>query len=57
METTPTNQGEKTTPEIMNILYYSSYETNRDEGCTHEQLLRIGIGNESMRIKYESERN
>jgi len=50
----PTNQGVKTTGEIFDILTYSSYEANRGYGMTHEQLVNIGIGNESFKIKYEN---
>ncbi len=50
----PTNEGLKTVPEIMDTLMYSSYAANRGYGMTHEQLLSIGIGNEEMRIKYET---
>jgi hypothetical protein len=51
----PTNQGEKTIPEIFSTLMYGSYAANRDEGMTHEQLINLGIGNDYMKIKYESE--
>lgn len=40
---------------LFNRLEYGSYAANRDYGMTHEQLLSIGIGNEGMRIEYESE--
>lgn len=53
----PTNHGEKTIPEIMDHLIWSSYRANRGYGCSHEGLVRIGIGNEVMRERYELERH
>ena len=41
--------------EIMSSLMYSSYAANRGYGLTHEQLVKIGIGNNAMRLKYENE--
>lgn len=56
METTiPTNIGNKSIPEIFSSLIYGSYAANRDYGMTHEQLISIGIGNDAMKIMYESE--
>lgn len=52
----PTNQGDKTIPEIMDHLMWASYKANRDYGCSHEGLVRIGIGNEAMKERYELER-
>lgn len=55
MDTTlPTSEGQQTIPEIMETLAYSSYCANRDYGMTHEQLVRIGIGNDAMKLCYES---
>lgn len=54
-ETLPTNNGQKTIPQIMDSLQYSSYAANRDYGMTHAQLLSIGIGNDGMKFQYESE--
>lgn len=56
-QTPPTNQGQKTIPEIMDILMYGSYKANRNYGCSHELLVKHGIGNEEMKKKYESENN
>lgn len=53
--TIPTNHGNLTVPQIMDHLIYSSYKANRGYGCSHEGLVRIGIGNEAMRVKYELE--
>lgn len=53
-ETIPTNKGNLIIPEIMNSLYYSSYEANRAEGMTHEQLTAIGIGNDDFKLAYET---
>lgn len=55
MDTIPTNKGKLTVPEIMNQLAYSSYKANREYGMNHEQLLKIGIGNDEMKAAYESE--
>jgi hypothetical protein len=55
METIPTNHGNLTPSEIIDILTYSSYAYNRYLGMTHEQLINIGIGNEQMKLKYENE--
>lgn len=54
-ETIPTSEGDKTAPEIMDHLMWSSYKANREYGCSHEGLVRIGIGNEAMRQRYELE--
>jgi len=54
-ETIPTTQGDKTIPEIMDHLQWCSYKANRGYGCSHEALMSIGIGNEAMRLKYDSE--
>ena len=55
--TIPTTEGNKTIPEIMNALMYGSYSANRGYGMTHEQLLRIGIGNEQMKEAYEKQKS
>jgi hypothetical protein len=54
-DTIPTSEGGKTIPEVMDHLMWCSYRANRGYGCSHEGLVRIGIGNEAMRLKYESE--
>lgn len=54
--TIPTNHGHKTVPEIMDHLMWSSYRANRGYGCTHEQLVKFGIGNDAMKERYELER-
>lgn len=51
-----TNEGDKTVPEIMDHLMWSSYKTNRDLGCSHEGLVRIGVGNDAMKERYELEK-
>jgi hypothetical protein len=55
--TIPTNKGNLTIPEIMDALMWGSYKSNRDQGCTHEMLVKHGIGNESMKLKYEAIKN
>lgn len=54
--TLPTNHGDKTIPQIMDHLTYSCYRYNRDLGCSHEGLVRIGVGNGAMKERYELER-
>lgn len=56
MNTIPTNHGNLTIPEIMDHLMWSSYKANRDYGCSHEGLVRIGVGNEAMKERYEREK-
>jgi hypothetical protein len=51
----PTSEGDKTIPEIMDHLMWASYKANRGYGCSHEGLVRIGIGNEAMRQRYDWE--
>jgi hypothetical protein len=51
----PTDHGNKSIPEIMDHLQWCSYKANRGYGCSHEGLVRIGIGNEAMRLRYENE--
>ncbi len=53
----PTNQGLKTIPEIMDALMWGSYKANRDYGCSHELLVKNGIGNDAMKQLYESINN
>lgn len=55
METIPTNQGELTIPQILDQLSYNSYAANRDYGATHEQLVRLGLGNDRFKERYENE--
>jgi hypothetical protein len=38
---------------LLSELLYSAYSYNRDCGMTHKQLLSIGLGNDSMKLKYE----
>lgn len=52
----PTNLGQQTIPQIMDHLIWSSYKANRGYGCSHEGLVRIGIGNDAMKERYELER-
>lgn len=53
MDKIPTNKGNMTIPQIMNMLMYGSYKANRDLGVKHETLIKFGIGNEEMKTKYE----
>jgi hypothetical protein len=50
-----TNKGDMTSMQIVNYLTYISYATQRDLGMTHEQCMRIGLGNEAMAALYEKE--
>lgn len=52
-DTIPTNQGDKAIAEVMDHLMYASYAANRGYGCSHELLVKNGIGNEKMRQRYE----
>ena len=52
----PTNKGDKTPNEIVSELTYISYKTNRELGMTHEGAVRIGIGNDTYKERYERER-
>lgn len=54
-DTLPTSEGPKTIPEIMDHLTWCSYRANRGHGCSHEGLVRIGIGTEAMRERYDWE--
>lgn len=54
-DTIPTNHGNLTIPQIFDVLMWGSYRANRDEGVTHESLLKWGIGNEQMKQKYEKQ--
>lgn len=53
IEKLPTNLGPKTIPEIMDHLMWSSYAANRGYGVPHERLVKWGIGNEEMKVRYE----
>lgn len=52
----PTSEGDKTIGQIMDCLMWGSYASNRDYGCSHELLVKNGIGNEAMRLRYESKK-
>jgi hypothetical protein len=54
--TIPTSHGNLTPEQIVEHLTYQSYAHNRDLGSTHESLVRIGVGTESRRIRYENEK-
>lgn len=54
MDKLPTDKGQQTIPEILNGLMYASYAANRGYGCTHEQLIKIGIGSDAMKTHYET---
>jgi len=56
MNTIPTNHGNLTVPEIMDHLMWSSYRANRNYGCSHESLVKFGIGNDAMKERYELEK-
>lgn len=54
--TIPTSHGNLTPEQIVEQLRYSSYAHNRDLGATHEQLVKIGVGNDKFKARYENER-
>ena len=39
---------------LLSELLYSAYSYNRDCGMTHQQLLSIGLGNDSMKERYKN---
>jgi len=53
----PTNHGNLSIPEVFDVLMWGSYSANRGYGMTHEQLIRLGIGNDAMKERYESLHN
>lgn len=55
METLPTNHGEKTIPEIMDILAYSSYKVQRDNGLSYEICAKWYKNHKNFEIKYQQE--
>lgn len=55
MDKIPTSHGDLTPSEIIDHLTYASYKANRGDGMTHDQLVRLGIGTEAMKLKYEQE--
>jgi len=51
----PTNYGLLNEEEIFDVLRYGSYEANRSlHGMSHDALVRLGIGNDKFKEKYES---
>lgn len=52
----PTNKGDLTIPGIFDVLMWGSYQANRNDGVSHEVLVKWKIGNEAMKIKYETEK-
>ncbi len=46
--------GEGTIERVSNHLMFNSYSANRSYGMTHEQLLFMGIGDDEMKLRYES---
>jgi hypothetical protein len=53
----PTNLGLMTETEIVSRLMYCSYKANRDNGMTHEQLVKIRVGTDKMNELYNKEKN
>lgn len=51
-----TNYGNLDDKGITNLLTYLSYEQQRGEGCTHEALVSIGLGNDEFKSIYEQEK-
>lgn len=52
--TIPTGHGALTAPEIVYLLQYLTYKFNREKGMTHDRLISIGVGDDAMKIKYET---
>lgn len=42
-------------PQIIDHLMYASYKANRGYGMQHEQLVKLGIGNDTFKQIYELE--
>lgn len=57
MNTLPTNHGEKTATEIIDMLMWASYKANRDQGLSRESLIKFGIGNDQMKARYAALNN
>jgi hypothetical protein len=55
--TIPTSHGNLTPEQIVEQLRYGSYAHNRDLGNTHEALVKIGVGNDTFKARYENEKN
>lgn len=45
---------EITYDEVIPSLMWGSYKANRNEGMTHEALVKLGIGTEAMKERYNS---
>lgn len=54
--TIPTNYGNLDDKGITSLLTYLSYQQQRDEGCTHEALVSIGLGSDLFKSIYEQEK-
>lgn len=52
----PTNKGNLSFTEIMDIVIYGSYASNRDSGLSHEALVSIGLGNDEFEGIYNNEK-
>lgn len=50
-----TSQDDKTIAQFMDRLKWGSYAANRDYGASHDLLEKNGLGDESMRERYELE--
>lgn len=50
-----TNFGDKSEMQIIDQLTYISYATQRDQGMTHKQCIKIGLGNDSFQALYDQE--
>lgn len=53
--TLPTNKGLMTIGNVISELTYGSYAANRGYGMSHEALVRLGIGSDAMKERYEWE--
>lgn len=53
----PTDRGDVTPESLCNSLVYASYEANRGCGMSHESLVRLGIGNDAFKKRYEQRIN
>jgi hypothetical protein len=55
--TIPTSHGNLRLDQIVDIVQYNAYAHNRDMGCTHEALVRIGLGDDRYKAIYENEKD
>jgi len=53
MKTINLSSSETEIKNFIEELKFQNYRYNRDLGMTHEQLVKIGLGNEEMEKRYQ----